>query len=238
MTLGKAVTSATVSAGLSAQQSYTFYLYAVDAAGNRSKNSNKVTVTLPADTTAPVAPVLSATSVSVATVSLSWTPAVDDGPYVSYEILVGGGPAIWAGGATSMTIPGLAPSTTYTFAVHGRDNFQNWSPLSNLLNVTTAPSNPIDTTPPTPPADLWGMDFECAEEWLFWTPSTDNSDPSSAIKYDVFVNGRLDHTVFGRSWTILYGDEDGPNTFTVVAVDVAGNRSTPASRAATLYPCR
>jgi chitodextrinase len=223
--------SASFSSHLLAGTSYSFYVYAVDAAGNRSKNSNTVTVTLPADTNAPTAPVLSVAAVTASTVSLEWEASTDDGPYVSYQILVNGSPSVWAGGATSITIQGLAPSTTYAFAMHGRDNWQNWSPISNEVTVTTEPSNPGDTTSPTPPANLttYGMVFEDGETWLFWTQSMDNEDPQSVIRYEVFVNGRLDHSVVGRDRTITYGDVPGPNTFTIVAVDVAGNRSAPAS---------
>jgi hypothetical protein len=64
---------------------------------------------------------------------------------------------------------------------------------------------------------------------LRWTQSTDDSDPQSVIRYEVFVNGRLDHAVIGTGRTVVYGDGTGLNEFTVVAVDVAGNRSDPAS---------
>jgi hypothetical protein len=149
---------------------------------------------------------------------------------------VDGGPSVWAGGVTSITIQGLTPATTYTFAVQGRDNWQNWSPLSNAVTVTTAPSNPNDTTPPTPPTNLYSWEFGC-EIWLFWTQSTDDQDAQSVIKYEISVNGRLDHSVIGRDRTILYGDRDGANTFDVVAVDVAGNRSAPASLTLNLAGC-
>lgn len=81
------------------------------------------------------------------------------------------------------------------------------------------------------------MTHEC-EVWLFWTQSTDNEDAQSTIKYEIVANGRLDHAVIGRDRTILYGDVNGQNVFNVVAVDVAGNRSTPASLALSLVGCQ
>jgi chitinase len=207
---------------------YSISLRAVDAAGNTSPSSNTVSVTLPADRTAPSAPVLSVTGVTASTVSLAWEPSVDDGSYISYQVLINGGTIFWAGGTTSALIQGLEPATEYTFAVQGRDNWQNWSPLSNTVTVTTDPANPNDHTPPTPPTNLTASDYDC-EVVLRWTQSTDDSDPQSVIRYEVFVNGRLDHAVIGTGRTVVYGDGTGLNEFTVVAVDVAGNRSDPAS---------
>jgi hypothetical protein len=84
---------------------------------------------------------------------------------------------------------------------------------------------------PTVPSNLSAWDFGGLEPelWLFWTQSTDNQDPQSVVEYDVFVNGPLDHAVIGRGSTILYGEPNGvANAFTIIAVDVAGNRSAPA----------
>jgi chitodextrinase len=237
VTVGR--TSTTFDLRLLSGYKYQIYIYAVDAAGNKSATSNTVTVLLPADTTPPTAPVLSTTGATASTVSLAWDPSADDGPYVSYQVLMNGSPAVWAGGVTSLTAQGLTPSTTYTFSVQGRDNWNNWSPVSNEVTVTTQPSNPNDVTPPTMPGNLtdFGMTYGC-EVWLFWTQSTDNEDPQSVLQYEISVNGRLDHVVIGRDRTILYGDVNGTNKFTVVAVDVAGNRSAAASIAFNLVDCQ
>jgi hypothetical protein len=49
------------------------------------------------------------------------------------------------------------------------------------------------------------------------------------------VNDVLDHTLSLRTTrTIVYGTLDGPNTFAVVAVDSAGNKSAPATVTANL----
>ena len=55
-------TSFTWATVLHSGQTYSFYVYAQDAAGKKSSASNTVTVTLPPDTQAPTAPVLSATT--------------------------------------------------------------------------------------------------------------------------------------------------------------------------------
>ena len=54
-------------------------------AGNRSKNSNKVTVSLPRDINPPTVPVLTATDVGPTHVSLSWS-STDEGSTIYYTV--------------------------------------------------------------------------------------------------------------------------------------------------------
>jgi len=230
VSLPQTATSFTWSSALLAGDSYTFSIYAVDGAGNRSATA-QATTTLPGDTTPPSASVLSVTDIGPTHVSLSWTPAEEDGPYVTYNIYINGNSTSFGGPDTSATITGLEPETTDTFAVRARDNWQNLSPFSNLVTVTTEPADPNDTTPPTTPANLTdnGMTFGDGETWLFWEQSTDNVTPQSLIQYEVYANGVLDHTLVGRGSTVLYGTVGMINTFQVIAVDEASNRSAPAT---------
>jgi chitin-binding protein len=223
-------TSFTFTAGLEAGRSYSFRIYAIDAAGNKSKYSNTVSVSLPEDTVPPTAPVVSVTDVGPTYVSLAWS-SIDDGPHVWAWVFQDGSPVIQGSAETSATIVLLEPETTYTFTVQARDFGGNWSPLSNLITVTTAPTNPDDTTPPTTPANLTnaGMTFQDGETWLFWEQSTDDLDPQEVIRYDIYLNGVLDHSVVGHDMTILYGTVGVLNTFQVIAVDTAGNQSPPAT---------
>jgi len=230
VSLPQTAMSFTWDSGVLAGYSYTFSIYAVDAAGNRSTTA-QVTTTLPGDTTPPSTSVLSVTDTGPTHVSLSWTPAEEDGPYVTYGVFINGNSTSFGGPDTSATITGLEPGTTYTFAVQARDNWQNLSPFSNLVTVTTEPADPNDTTPPTTPANLTdnGMTFEDGETWLFWEQSTDDVTPQSLVQYEVYANGVLDHTLVGRGSTVLYGAVGIINTFEVIAVDEASNRSTPAT---------
>jgi hypothetical protein len=103
--------------------------------------------------------------------------------------------------------------------------------------VTTDAISAEDTEPPTPPGGLTAWDQGCGEVWLFWTESFDNQTPQSAVLYEVYVNSALDHTVTGTDRTILYGTIDGENTFNVIAIDSAGNRSAPATITLDLNLC-
>jgi chitodextrinase len=226
-TVPQTQTNFTWTSHLESRQTYSFYVYAVDASGNKSPKSNTVTVTLPRDTTPPSAPVVSVTDVGATHVSLAWS-SIDDGPFVFFWVFKNGSPVIQGSSATSGTINLLDPETTYTFTVQARDNGINWSPLSEPLVVTTEPTNPNDTTPPSPPTNLREDHFGDGEIEVRWTASTDDVDPQSLIRYDVFLNGELADVAVGRVRSIVYG-VDGLNTISVIAVDTAGNESAPTT---------
>jgi len=211
---------------------YSFYVYAVDGSGNRSLRSNTLSVTPPPDTTAPTPPVVSVTGVNPTEVSLAWTASTDDGPYLFYQVFVNGSPSVDARQNRFAVIHGLTPETTYQITVKARDLYgsPNVSAPSNVVTVTTAAVGGEDTEPPSAPGNLHGWDAGdgAREINLFWTQSVDNQTPQASIVYEVYMNGVLDHTT-GGGRAILYATQAGENTFTVIAVDNAGNRSAPAS---------
>jgi chitinase len=231
VTLPKTATSFTWNTGIFPRNTYTFGLYAVDAAGNTSAQAS-VTIITPPDRTPPsTAPVLTVTDVGSTFVSLSWTPTQDDAPFLFYGVSVNGSPHASAGTNTSATIHFLQPETTYSIQVRAGDYGDNLSPLSAPVTVTTEANNIDDTTPPTMPDNLTdnGMAFPDGETWLLWEESTDDVDPQSIIRYDVYANGVFNHSLVGFNRTILYGDPGYLNTFQVIAVDTAGNQSEPAT---------
>src|SRR6185503_5087832 len=90
MTVPQASTTATfVGRGLYPHNAYSFFVYAVDAAGNRSSNSNTVRATLPADTTVPSTPVVTVTDIGPHHGSFS-SSATDNDPYLSYFVYING----------------------------------------------------------------------------------------------------------------------------------------------------
>lgn len=216
--------------GLIPGSTYSFYVYAVDAAGNRSLNSNTVTTAIPLDTTPPTSPAVSLMGVNPTEVSLEWTASTDNGPYLMYQVYVDGNPNVDTWTDRSAVVHDLAPNTTYNLTVRARDLYGNNVSLpSNIITVTTSAVDPNDTQAPPPPANFLASDVgDCAEVWLSWTESFDNQSPQASIQYEVYVNGVFDHTLIGTDRTIVYGNI-GDNTFTLIAIDSAGNRSTPVN---------
>lgn len=225
-------TQTTFAAFVAPTGTYSFYVYAVDGSGNKSQKSDTVSATPPPDTTAPTAPVVSVVGVGPTEVSLQWTASTDDGPYLFYQVYVNGSPSVDAGQNRFAVVQGLAPQTTYQITVKARDLYgpPNVSEPSNVVTVTTAAVSATDTEPPTAPSNLYGWDAGdgAREINLFWTESFDNQTPQASLVYEVYMNGVLDQTTRGDR-AILYATQAGENTFTVIAVDEAGNRSAPAS---------
>jgi fibronectin type 3 domain-containing protein len=228
---------------LSPGQTYSFYVTAVDKALNRSGQSNTVTVTTPRDTTPPTAPELSGSVRGPSQVSLTWTRSTDDITWwtLGYRIFANGAPVTahvnWYG-ERSVILRHLTPATSYTFTVEAND-FNGNTTMSNEVTLTTEATS--DVTPPTAPSNVHIVaDQGCGEVWVGWTQSTDDTDPQYAIEYEIYVNGVLSPLPVGAGidTDFVYATAFGENTFTVKAVDRAGNTSE-ASNAVTavLWPC-
>ncbi|HVK21261.1 MAG TPA: fibronectin type III domain-containing protein [Actinokineospora sp.] len=209
---------------------YRFSVYAVDVNGNRSANSNSVTVTTPADTTPPSpVPVLGLVAVYPTRISLSWTSSKDNISQVWYSLIMDGTPlTVDQIGVGSSTLVDVAPATTHTFQVTARDASGN-TVRSNVLTVTTPPVT--DTVAPTAPTNLTlSPESGAPEIWLDWTTSTDNADSPNQIMYDVYQNGVFaEHGIIGAGETVVYCVASGPTVVDVRAVDTSGNVSGPSN---------
>jgi chitodextrinase len=221
---------------LSPGRTYTFYVTAVDRSLNTSGKSNILTVTTLADTAAPPAPSLSGHVRGPSQVRLTWNRVEDDtSTFVTYRIFANGARVTqhlnWYG-ETDVVLRHLTPSTTYTFTVKALDQDANTS-TSNAVTLTTEATN--DVTPPSAPTNVRIVgSFGCPEFFVGWTQSTDDSDPQSLIEYEIYVNGVLSPLAVsaGVDEDFVYATDSGANTFTVKAVDQAGNTSA-ASNAVT-----
>jgi chitodextrinase len=228
---------------LSPGRTYSFYVTATDRSLNQSARSNTVTVTTLRDTTPPTAPELSGAVRGPSQVSLTWTRSTDDITWwtLGYRIFANGAPVTqhvnWYG-ERSVVLRHLAPATSYTFTVEAND-FNGNTTMSNAVTLTTEATS--DVTPPSAPTDVRIVEDQgCGEVWVGWTQSTDDTDPQSAIEYEIYVNGVLSPLAVGGGIDrdFVYATAHGDNTFTVKAVDRAGNTSeTSNAFTAFLWPC-
>lgn len=235
VTVGQTVTSHTLE-GLQSGKTYTLRVYAKDAAGNLSKSSNPVTVTLPGELAAPTKPVVEVLEVGPTHAALTWSSS-DDGSIIWYTVNIDGDPVGTLNSRTDTftcsdvlvptnCIP-LDQETTYTFTVRARDVDGNLSPISDPIVVTTDPADPNDHTAPTEPMNITA-DFDGGHLNLRWDPSTDDLARQDLIRYDVYVNGEPRAVVVGDTTAQVEG-EFGVNDIAVIAVDTADNESAPGT---------
>jgi len=138
--IGSTATASTTAAlaGLACYTSYTFYVLARDNANNMTAESSYGFRT--PDTCPPGAPgAPSFSSVNYQSVVASWGAATDNENRLSgYQYSLDGGQN-WTtvGSATSVTISGLAPATSYTVVVRAYDIDLNVSASSAIGSFTT-----------------------------------------------------------------------------------------------------
>lgn len=221
--------------GLQSGKTYVFRVYAWDAAGNTSKSSNSVSVTLPGEIAAPTRPVVEVLDVGPTHATLSWS-STDDGTLIWYTIFIDG-EAVRTLNSRSFTFTCASVAeptycvpfdqeTTYVFTVRARDADGNRSPTSDPVAVTTAPA-PNDQAPPTSPTNVT-IDGIGGFSNVSWTASTDDTADPRFIRYDIYVDGELRTVVVGAT-TAEVETDFGDEVLTIVAVDTADNESAPAS---------
>lgn len=214
-------TSTTIT-GLTNDTAYTYTVVAVDTSGNTSTESGPVSVT-PKDTTAPSAPSNATGTAGDRTATVSWTrsPETDVDRYLVRDSSGATVATVGATGSTA-TVTGLTNGTSYVFTVVAVDRAGNVSPAS-----ATVPLTPKDTTPPPAPSAA-GSTAGNSTVTVTWTGSTDPDvdhyevlDPSGTTRATAPA-GSSSATVSGLTNGTAY-------TFSVVAVDAAGNRSNAST---------
>ena len=124
--------------GLAAATTYSYRVRSMDSAQNERLGSPlSFTTTASADTTPPSTPAgLTASGASVSTVNLAWAASTDDVGVAGYRVYRNGA-QIATTPATAYADTGLAPATTYSYAVAAYDAAGNVSPSSAPVQGTT-----------------------------------------------------------------------------------------------------
>ena len=214
--------------GLTPGTSYTYTVKAFDAAGNVSGASAAVTGTtapLGSSTAAPGAPTgLASPSQTTSSVALSWTAATagSGGAVTGYDVYRNGA-KVGTSTSTSYTDSGLTASTQYSYSVDAFDAAGDTSAKSATLTVSTAaaPCNG-DCVPPSAPAGLIASAETASTIGFSWTASTDNTGVTG---YKVLRDGTQAGTTTATSFTDTGLTAAGQHSYTVQAVDAAGNVS-------------
>jgi chitodextrinase len=222
---------------VAAFSSYSYEVSAVDAAGNESARSAAVSAVTPAcpDTIAPPVPGTPVVTVnSCSQLTVSW-PAVEDVGTAGIR-----GYMVYRNGyflrevtTTSMADSGLVASTSYLYNIRAVDKAGNISGYSAGANGYTSACP--DTTAPTTPLTVRATVLSCGTIAVSWMASVDYG--GSGLKgYDVFRNGTFLLSISGTN--IMDGTVSASSayTYSVRAVDNAGNASSVSPNAAATTP--
>ena len=210
--------------GLANGVSHGYTVVAVDAAGNTSAATAPVNATpaIPAgsDSTPPSAPQNLHGTAGTSQAALTWTASTDDVGVVGYRVyrdnVQVGSPA-----GPSFTDTGLTNGVTYAYKVAAVDAGGNVSGFSATVTV-----KPTDTTPPSVPGGLALAKNAAQHSITFsWTAATDNV---GVVRYRVWRNGQLIGQPTGTSITDVDLSNQATYSYTVAAVDAAGNVSAQA----------
>jgi chitodextrinase len=140
-------------------------------------------VAAPRDRTPPTTPTnLRVTAVSSTSVSFAWNASSDNSGSFFYVLFSGNTAVANAGmSATTLTLTGLNPGTTYTFRMRARDQSMNWSAYSNTVTAMTLPAN----TQPSPPV-LSAPSVGPTHISLSWTAPANAAPP---LRYWIYRDG-------------------------------------------------
>lgn len=171
-------------------------------------------------------------------VVLTWTASTDTGGsnLAGYRITRGATQiAEQSGTGYTDTATTGASGGTYSYSVRAYDGAGNVSNASTVISVIVPSTNTGDTTPPTTPANLTAT-ASTGQVALSWSASTDTGG-SLLAGYVVFRNAAEIATVTsGTTYTNTGLTAGAAYTFTVRAIDGAGNTSTPSNSAAATVP--
>ena len=212
VTTAPATATSFTDSGLAASTTYVYTIRAIDGAGNLSTTATATATTRGADSP-PTAPGDVTVSVTDTTARLAWSAASDNLGVTGYRV--------WRDGALLGTTTSrawynanLAPETSYTWTIRAIDTAGQEGPAVTVTATTAAADDqaPTATTASAAPQNpSWAS--------LTWTASTDNV---GVVEYLVYRDGTF-HASTGAADRELRVPRG--STYTVVAVDAAGNRS-------------
>lgn len=151
--LGTANITSFTDTTVTANQTYTYRVSAVDGAGNEGAKSANASATTPitSDTTAPSTPKnLRVTTTTSGKIEIAWDPSTDNKGLAGYHVYRGG-QLIASPKGTSFSDANLAPDTTYKYAVDAYDTSGNKSSKTPELSVKTHALVNVGGNNPTTP---------------------------------------------------------------------------------------
>jgi chitodextrinase len=166
---------------------------------------------------------LAASNIQQTSFTLSWNASSDNVGVTGYTVYANGS-SIGTVTGTSANITGLTASTTYSMTVDAFDAAGNTSAQSSALNVTTDAAP--DTDPPSVPTGLASSNVTSSSFDVSWNASSDNVGVTG---YNVYLDGVLDGTTAGTSYSFSGLSASTAYDVNISAYDAAGNTSAQSA---------
>lgn len=219
--IGTSGTTAYTDVAAPANVQYAYAVAAIDNAGNEGQKVGPKNVWY--DTVAPTAAgTPTGTTPTRAKPVLTWTAGTDGGSGIAQYVILANGVQAGTSTTTSFTHTALSANGTYTYEVQVVDRAGNVSALSGGAVIA------YDSTAPSQPGSLAGTTPTASAPVLTWTASSDAL--SGLARYDVYRGQTLAGSVTPPATTFTDSAlaAAGTYAYTVKAVDLAGNVSTPS----------
>jgi chitodextrinase len=221
--VGTSTTTSYTDNSLNPSTNYSYTIKAYDAANNVSPASAVLNTQTAYDTTPPSTPTNLVDSGKTDTsITLGWDFSTDNIGVTGYDIFRDG-TLITSTTGTGYTDSGLAVDTSYTYTVRAHDGSGNDSDQSSPLITRTLP----DQVPPTAPTNLASPSQTTTSIDLTWNAATDDV---GVVSYNIYRGGVFIANVNGTSYTDSGLTYNTAYSYTVTALDNAGNES-PVSTA-------
>ena len=203
--------------GIASGVSHTLTIVAIDAAGNRSANSNSVTFTTP-DVVAPSIPVnITAIESTPTSLRIQWDASTDNVGVTGYNVYRNRD-FVGTIKGNRLTITGLKQNTPYSITVMAFDASKNRSAQSVPVILRTA-----DSQAPVVPGAISTSLITKDSAFFSWVASTDNVGVTG---YNVYVDGVLIKTVSANRTELTGLTPLTSYSVRLQAIDAAKNRST------------
>ncbi|MFD0672756.1 lytic polysaccharide monooxygenase [Cohnella sp. GCM10027633] len=160
-------------------------------------------------------------------ITMSWSASTASAGIKQYEVSRNG-KLVGTTAQTQYTDGGLPADTAYSYTVVAVDNAGNRSASSAPVSASTLPAvkPEQDVEAPSRPSGIASSNVTKSAVTLSWAAATDNV---GVTKYEVYRNGKLIGTTASRTYSDSGLTAATVYSYTVSALDAAGNRSAASA---------
>ncbi len=219
---------------LEPNQGYTYQIFAVDDAGNKSKEAAEgiFKTKQEPDTIPPNPPnYLLSPWQTDSTIYLVWSmpEKAEDGDVAEAFNIYRNGNFLYTTSDTNFTDENLKPSTEYSYLIYSIDDDSNVSIKG--AEGTFQTKEPVDTIPPNSPLNLTSQEQTTTTISLIWSSPEPAADGDICRYYEVYRDGVFVDTTSASSFLDRDLEPNQGYTYQIFAVDDAGNKSKEAAEA-------